>query len=202
MNKVTTLILAGLVSIGLVACGGAQVVPQDQFYRLAENATVTRLPEPVLKGNVAVAAFSTAAIYHDRAIVYAESARPLELNQHHYHFWIDSPPRLLQDSLERALRSANVAERVVSARASQAAEYQINGILHQFEQSIGASETSVNVAMRLELVEIATGQRLLVKDYAITTPPVMSGNVYAAVESFQQAVNEIFADWVVRLAEL
>lgn len=202
MMTLRTWFAAGCVALGLAGCGGSQMVPQDQFYRLAGTASVKPLGGPVLDGSVAIASFKTTAIYHDRAIVYSESSRPLELHQHHYHFWVDSPPRLLQDKLARTLRQANVADRVFLATASNPADYHILGTLHQFEQSMGNNETSVNVAMRLELVETATAERLLVKDYAITTPPVKSGNVYAAVESFQQAVDEIMLDWVAELSAL
>lgn len=202
MTKLPRLPALFLASSLLVACGGNQVVPEDQFYRLADMTPARVLSQPLLVGRLSVAPFRTSALYHDRALIYTNDNQPLQLRRHHYHHWVDAPPRLLQAELTRYLDRSGIADQVLVAGAAQPARYQVKGTLEQFEQLLSDRGNRVRVAMRLELLDQQTAQVLVSENYAVITDPVSGGRVYDSVESFQQAVDSIFARWLARLGEL
>ena len=81
-----------LFSLNLLAgCfGGGEVVPQDQFYHLADlSAEVAQVSKPL--GVVAVSPLQSDVLHHERDILYSEQSAPLKLNTYYYHHWSDAP---------------------------------------------------------------------------------------------------------------
>jgi len=193
-------VLTGVILL-LSACGTNPPAPEDHFYRLADTVPAVVYPRPLLPGSLSVTAFSAPAVLQSRAMTYAEAGQPLVLQQHHYHYWVEAPPRLLQQRLIRYLRAARVAPSVEAASAVRNARYQINGYLEHFEERIGKDFVQAVVGMRLELLDTVTGRVELSADNREETKPVPAGKVYDAVASLQAAVDRIFARWVKRMDE-
>jgi len=181
--------LAALVVV-TCACAKAPPVPTDRFYRLPEPepATGTRLTE----GVISVRAFRADGLRSERALLFSEDPAGVALRQYHYHFWVDSPPRLLQSQLVGFLRGAGAAS-VVLADGRDGADLVIGGRINRFERSLGGGGT-VHVALELRLQRPGEVP-LLVRDYAATGNPA-GAEPEDAVVAYQRAVTEIFARFV------
>ncbi|HSH30802.1 MAG TPA: ABC-type transport auxiliary lipoprotein family protein, partial [Thiohalobacter sp.] len=107
-------------------CAGPAAVPEDSYYRLARPAPDNRPGRPWLSGGLVVAAVQTPALYQDRAIVYRTTGQPLQLRRHHYHYWSERPPRLLQTYLIDYLTAAGVADRVLGEDHADEARYRLH----------------------------------------------------------------------------
>ena len=173
--------------------GPSQPVPEEHYYRL-------ELPAPKagasgLKGVVVVDALEAAAIYARRAIVYSEDPQHLTLQEYHYHFWTDPPPRLLQQALVSHLRQAQPAATVADEAGRALWDYRVSGRVLRFERLRAGPgwQTAVDIELRVD----AAGERrpLLVKNYT-RNQAVGGESMEATVQAFARAVAEIFADFL------
>lgn len=185
------LIACLLVCAGLVGCAASQApVPEDMFYRLRVDALPSAdASAPAV--SVAVARLQSSGIHGARALVYHDSARPLELRQYHYHYWIDTPPRLLQDTLVSYLRQSGVAHRVLSDAPGVRTDYLINGKIQKFEENRSAAGSTVSVQLELELQRRHGREILLLKDYE-ESKTVEGADVHAVASAYSAAVAGIF----------
>ena len=56
--------------------------------------------------------FQADGLYRERAILYSENE--IEIKQYHYHHWVDSPSRLLQEHLADMLSSSGISKIVLT----------------------------------------------------------------------------------------
>lgn len=187
-----------LPALWLAGCGSAGVVPEDQFYRLADPAAGKAVPRPVLE-QVLVAPFRGPAIYRERAILHADAVAPLRLRRHHYHFWADPPTVLLAQQLARYLEDTGLAGQ---ARVGEGdARYRVRGVLSHFEQIHRPGGVSVRVGMQLTLEDRMTGRTLYSESFE-EARDASGGRVYETVEAFSDAVAAIYRRFGERLARL
>lgn len=184
----------------LTGCAGNQVVPEDQYYRIAPAAPEHRYESPLLDAGVVVAAVDATAIYQDRAIVYREAQSPLRLKRHHYHHWADSPAQLLQQYLLEYLGRANLAEQIHADRYGIEARYRLRTRLKQFDQVYRTDGVGVHVALAFELTDQASGERIALQDAEQTLFRAGETGMHTTVELFQAAVGQLTATWVEQLA--
>ncbi|WJW74624.1 ABC-type transport auxiliary lipoprotein family protein [Thiohalobacter sp. IOR34] len=201
-RQIKTRLTAVILALLLAGCSGSSVVPEDRFYRLAERPPARVLATPLLHGELAVAPFRGPALYRERALLFTAAAQPLQLQRHHYHHWIDSPPRLLQARLVQYLDASRLASRVVTESAATRPRYRLQGSIEAFEQLTGGSTPGVRVGLRLVLRDAASGRVLLDERFQRRSEVPSGAGIYASVEAFQSAVDAIYADWVERLAGL
>ena len=79
----------------LLSCsfsGGS--IPADHFYRLAAAESL-----PV-KSIIDVKPIQADGLYNERALLFVEADRPLELQRYSYHFWAQPPAKMLQHYLQ------------------------------------------------------------------------------------------------------
>jgi ABC-type uncharacterized transport system auxiliary subunit len=173
-----------LLALALAACAKAPPVPTDRYYRLSEPTihTSERLwPDRI----IAIAPFSGDGLQHDRAIAYSRNDDGA-LQQYHYHFWLDSPTKLLQQHLADYLRASGVGRTVTKVDA----DIIIFGRVKRFERSIDDNDYRSVVAVQVR-VDNSTGRHpLLIKDYASEITNSGAGMEYA-VQAFDQAVTEV-----------
>lgn len=189
----------GLVMM-LAGCGGAQMVPEDQYYRIAAATPEQHFASPLLEGGLIVEAVEATAIYQDRAIVYREADAPLQLKRHHYQYWADSPAQLLQQYLLEYFSSADLAASVYAERYGVEARYRLRTRLKQFDQVYRPDGVGVQVAIRFELTDQTIGKRIAVQDTERTLTGRDAPSMHATVELFQEALSQLTADWVKQIA--
>lgn len=131
----------------LAGCAAPGMVPQDSYYRMSDPEFV----EPagaMLDGTVVVPRFLADGLASERQVVYVEANSPMVLRQYNYHFWSESPTRMVQEKTVEYLRRARVASTVVTPEFRAAADYQLTGKIRRLEQVRGPSP---RVVVSLEL---------------------------------------------------
>ena len=148
MMRYLKLILFMLI---LTACGSAPPVPTDTFYRLTlpeQGVDKQRLTESVIH----VGNFIAEGLYNERAMLYTDDQNGMRLLQHHYHFWVTSPPRLLREYMVEFLRASDSAPMVITDSSRDEDSYRISGKVLGFEiQTTGELATAnVNLELRVD----------------------------------------------------
>ncbi|MBM2829784.1 MAG: ABC-type transport system auxiliary component-like [Gammaproteobacteria bacterium] len=177
----------------LAGCGGAPPVPTDYFYRLtlpAEGIAKTRITEQVIH----VGVFFAEGLYNERALLYASDPQGRELQQHHYHFWITSPPHLLHDYLVDFMRAADSSPMII-ADDSMDQGFKISGKVIGFEKLDNNDQSSVNIALELRLDKQGNKLPLLLKEYRVTEE-VHGESLTDVVASFNAAVLRIYSEFL------
>lgn len=190
------LALAG-VGLALGACGGAGPAPQDSFYRLTIDDPGRRFGRPLLDGTVEVARFSADGLASERAIVHAPSGPALR--RYNYHYWVDSPTRLVQEAVMQALRVSDAAPRVVGTDTRVPSDYRVTGKLGRLQHETGQSGGEVVVDLEINVIDTSRSALVMVGDYSVRRR-VESDGVPAAVIAFRQALTEIVGRFLDELA--
>ena len=187
------IILGTLVSLLLVACASSPPVPDDHYYRLT-----TVLPEPIsgsskIKGVLKVDPVKAYGIYRERALLFSRSEHPEELQQHRYHYWIDTPSRLIRDQLVDFLRASQIAESVAGSQLPVQGDWKLKLSLKQFERVIDKSAAH-RVRVTLEALLIGSdGEQLMTKRYQRELA-TSDASIASSVRSFNLALHEIYID--------
>lgn len=188
-----------LAALLLPACGGVARVPDDSFYRL-DIAAPAAAARPPLQGGLIVQGNAGAPLYRDRALLYSEAAAPRRVQRYHYHYWADSPPRLLQRGLADYLRAAGIAAPVLAAEDGQDARYRLRVDIERFEHLRAEGGGRVAVALRLLLIEREQGLRM--QETMQTSVAVNGADFTAVVAAYERALADLYGRIGLRLAQL
>ncbi len=182
----------GLLLAASLVCGCAQPpVPEDSFYRLSTLAGSPRpVPPSRLDGTLVVRRLQADGLLSERSLVYAGGSTAAALQQYHYHFWTDSPTRLLQEVLVPYLRGAHVATEVITPEIGTDAKFELSGKVQRFEQIRGASPRVV-VEMEFALSEPLAAKLLWVHGFRAEVE-CADESISTAVGAFNSAVTQIF----------
>jgi ABC-type uncharacterized transport system auxiliary subunit len=174
----------------LTSCSFAPVdpVPTDKYYRLPDPSP--SIKKQVFDGDVYVRNFRSKGLYLGRAMLYSEDEQGLVLKQHHYHYWQDAPPRMLQAQLVSWLRSANAAP-LVMTDPSIAHQYVISARIDRLERHLKKKSASVIVALEMQLQRRGTDKLLLANDY-VEEIEIESRTVKSSIPVYAKALDSIF----------
>jgi len=162
MHTITRNILfLTLSTIVVASCSLQPPVPEDHFYRLP---AVKLNNTGNLSNNLFVKRFVTDGLHSERPLLFSENSQPLSLKQYHYHFWVDAPPRLLQENLISALRSSGIAKTVSNYNPAKRDGHTLSGKIRRFEQVARGKENKVIIELELRLDD-KQGNILFVNDY-------------------------------------
>lgn len=177
----------------LGACAVAPPVPDDHYYRLLPGQPPARSVAPRIPGTLKVEPVKAFGIYRDRALLYARQNHPEGLQQHRYHYWIDTPTRLIRDLLVDYLRASGVAGRVAGTQIPQRGDVRLKLTLKRFERVIGGNGgTSVRVALDAVMTD-SKGHPLKVTGYARELAAADS-SIPASVTALNLALQQIFGE--------
>ncbi len=147
----------------LSGCGAPGVVPQDSYYRMGDPESVTPAGS-MLDGIVVVPRFLADGLASERNVVYVQSNSSQVLKQYNYHFWSESPTRMIQERTVDYLRLARVASTVVTPEFRAAAEYQLTGKIKRLEQIRGPGPRVV-VSLEFGLYRVRDNRLLHLQTY-------------------------------------
>jgi ABC-type uncharacterized transport system auxiliary subunit len=183
-----------LLPLLLGACaGGAPPAPDDHYYRLLPSQPPARAATPPIAGTLKVEPVKAYGIYRERALLYARQTHPEGLQQHRYHYWIDTPTRLIRDQLVDYLRASGVAHRVAGAQIAQHGDVRLKLTLKQFERVIGADRgTSVRVALDAVITD-SRGHPLKITGYARELAAA-DASIPASVNALNLALRQIYGE--------
>lgn len=187
----------------LAGCfGSAPPLPRDHYYRLivpAAGENVGQVTgEVLLPGVVTVEALQADGLLRERPLLFSESGRTHELQQHNYHYWNDTPPRMLQDQMVAYLRRSGVAGLVVTPETRVRADYQVSGKARRFERLVGNGRPAVFVEIELALLRLSD-DRLLVVDTFAAEEPADDDSIEAAIVAVNRATARVFDAFLAQL---
>lgn len=184
----------------LLALGGCESVPVPEV-------TWYRLPEPVLpparavrfEVPVDVAIFSADGIYADQALIYALGKDGHALRTYHYRQWSDPPARMLQRRLIRVLREIDAAPQVSDRLPASANVLRVSAVIQRFERVEDAGVWYVDVALQLRVEHAGA---LLAEEVYASRVAAADAEIPASITAYGQALDQIYAAFVARLASL
>lgn len=192
-------IVANLLLLLVAGCASTAPVPEDRFYRLDSVQPPATLVHPLLTGGLTVGGVQADPLHSGRAILYSDRARPLQLQRYHYEFWVDQPPRMVQQVLVSWLRASGVADSVAGSD-DRAAAWRLSAQLLKFEEVRDKGDAAhVEVAMRFSLSSADSSRPLWTRDY--TQQRSLDGSqMYATAQAMQAALADLLADLQADLA--
>ena len=144
--------------------------------------------------------FTADGLTAQRPLVYGSPESPHQLRQYNYHFWADTPTRMLQELTVDVLRAAGLAERVVTPELRALADYELTGKIKRLEYLRGESSS---VAVRIELaLNRIDGNRLIWLEDLAAERPTEDNSVASATRAMGGALSDIYREALESLAEL
>ncbi len=192
---------AAMAMAVLVAAACAQPpLPEDHFYRLVVAAPKGGATAPKLGGTLEVQRFDADGLTAGRSIVYSDSARPEELREYHYHFWVEPPPVMLRDQFVAYLRGAGIASAVVTPEVRVEPDFVLTAKLKRLEQIVGpASRAAVEVDVA---VRRTADDRLMFQGSYGVQVDAKSRAVVDAVAAFTTALSQVYAKIIADMSRL
>ena len=170
----------------LTGCVNQPPLPTDHYYRLPPIQGANSDKETV--NSISVVAFQADGLYRERAILYSENE--VELKQYHYHHWVDSPNRLLQEYLTDTLRLRKISKLVLTTFEGNS-EFIIKGKIKAFEQKIIDNQNIAMVSIELRVDGNDQSFPILYKQYTETVNSEES-SMASVINAFGIAINNIY----------
>ncbi len=184
----------------LAACGSADPVPEDQFYRLRAVMSSAPLTKALFPGTLEIDRFVADGLTAGRPIVYSKAGKPYQVKEYHYHFWTQPPTVMLRDELVSYLRAAKISSAVVTPEMRVPVDYVLTGKITRLERIVGTPPKAV-IELELGLRKATGGKLIFLDTYRIEKQSVGSG-VGSAVKSLNTALTAIYAKFVDDLSKL
>ena len=179
----------------LTSCVKQPPLPTDHYYRLPALQGINTDQEII--DSISVINFQADGLYRERAILYSENE--VEIKQYHYHHWVDSPNRLLQEYLAERLRLSNISKVVLTTFEGNS-NLIIKGKIKAFEQKRLSSKNSAFVSIEFRADRNNESQPILYKQYTQVVDSEDS-SVTSAISAFGIAVNSIYESFYNDLKE-
>ena len=178
--------------IGLVSgCGTVTPVPEDVFLRLEVASVSSSTTAPWHPGVLRIAPFRADGLHQERAVII--TADGVTLRRHPNYYWIADPPHLLQQQLQRYLRAARIAAKIVTERELDEALV-LRGEIVRFE--LNTTKPGVlDLELGFSLVEVAREREVFHQEYRVQQP-LAEVTPAAVAHGMSKAVAKIYADFV------
>ncbi len=142
----------------LISCVKQPPLPTDHYYRLPTLQGINADEEII--NSISVITFQADGLYRERAILYSENE--IEIKQYHYHHWVDSLNRLLQEHLVERLRLSGMSK-VVLTEFEGNSSLIIKGKIKAFEQRKSGNKNSAFISIEFRADKNNKGQPILFK---------------------------------------
>ncbi len=170
----------------LTSCVKQPPLPTDHYYRLPALQGINADEEII--NSISVITFQEDGLYRERAILYSENE--IEIKQYHYHHWVDSLNRLLQEHLVERLRLSGMSK-VVLTEFEGNSNLIIKGKIKAFEQRKSGNKNSAFISIEFRADKNNEGQPILFKQYTQVVDSEES-SMTSVVNAFGVAVNNIY----------
>lgn len=179
---IRSILLALLLSTGLMACSSAPPAPVDRFYRLE----ATPINSSVLVGPVEVLPFQADSLYAERPLVFSVAGDTRQLQQYHYHLWLYPPKQLVRDHLTASLG-------LISSPAGKGAAMTLEGRVLRLDRVISGKSGKAVVTLELRLKR---GEKLVFSKTYEADQEAAGEGVSAHVLAVEQALGKVYADFL------
>jgi len=174
----------------LAGCAAPAVVPEDSFYRMGDPESVAPA-RAALDGTLVVPRFLADGLVGERNLIYLRENSPQVLRQYNYHFWSESPTRMIQEKTVEYLRRAGTAATILTPEFRAAADYQLTGKIRRLEHIRGPAPRVV-VSLEIGLYRVRDNRVLHLHTY-VQEMAVDSNDVGHAASAMSAAVLSILS---------
>lgn len=189
MKTLSTLLLAAFVVTGCV--GSTATVPHDNYYRILVPAPDSRAARAALPGVLSVVAFDADGLVRARPVLFTTEGSSHAVRQHNYHYWVDSPTKLVQYEIASYLKKRGLADSVVTPEMRVRADYELRGRIKRLERMIGPNFSSVAVELDLAVIQLSD-RRLIVQETYISQLSCDEDGVKGCVSAVNRALADVF----------
>ncbi|HYR44814.1 MAG TPA: ABC-type transport auxiliary lipoprotein family protein [Terriglobia bacterium] len=173
------------------ACLGGKPI---QYYRIDVPVT----PASSAKAydvTLLIARVDSPRIMRDGPILYRVGDH--EIGAYTYHRWVETPDRMVQDSLIRLLRSSGKYQAVEEQNSRSTGDYVVRGKIYEFAE-VDNPEVQTRVSMEIELREAKTGRTMWSQLYT-HEEPVNGKKIPDVVRSLDRNFRQGLAEFVTAL---
>jgi cholesterol transport system auxiliary component len=171
----------------LTACTALQAptpVPQNTFLLEVQPDGGASSPPPQAQV-LAVSEVHARPGYDTRAIVYSERAN--ELKYFAVNRWADTPADMLLPLIEQSLERKGSFRAVVGPHTTATADLRVDSELVQLRHDFGTTPSRVHLALRAQLIDVATRRVLATREFA-EIEDAASDDPYAGVLAANRAL--------------
>lgn len=190
-----------VLAVVMTACSVSQPTPEDHYYRLPTPRVAKPAHRPFIGHAVEVSPLAARGLYQERAILYSDTHSPLELHLYNYHFWTESPSRIIQEHLVEYLRAAGIAKQVARTESAGPAPAVVRGRIERFERLVGGARDRVTVELDLRYDGAGPPADATVDRTYTATVPVQGRNMEAVITAFGTALDQACGEFVRDLRE-
>lgn len=152
--------LVTLLCAALLGCGTTRPV---KYYRIGiPEAAATPGSSPSFAVTLKVGNIEAPPLMRDGRILYQAGAN--EVGAYEYHRWVETPDRIVQNSLVRMLRSSGRYPSVDTPASAAKTDYVILGRIHEFAE-VDKPEVFTRISMEIELHDGTTNRTVWSRIY-------------------------------------
>ena len=143
-----------ILCVLISACGAARAI---KYYQLEIPSPA---PAPAGTGfgvSLQVGNIEAPPIMRDGRILYQVGTH--EVGAYEYHRWVETPDRVVQDSLVRLLRASGKFQSVDTPRNAVKSDYIVQGKIYEFSE-MDKPEIHSRVSLEIELHDAKTGRTI------------------------------------------
>jgi len=172
----------------LAACAASRPI---RYYRLEIPEPLAAAPGAGFGVALQVANIDSPPIMRDGRILYQMNTH--EVGAYEYHRWVETPDRVVQDSLVRMLRSSGKYQSVDTPRSTVKPDYIVQGKIYEFSE-MDKPAVFARVSLEIELHDAKTGRtvwsRLYTDEQAVSGKEV-SNVVHSLDENLNKGLSQI-----------
>ena len=118
---------------------------------------------------------------------------PHEIEYFAHHRWVDAPARMIDPLLVRAAEGSGVFRSVAEAGSGAEVDLRLDSRLLHLQQVCRLQPSELQLALRLTLVEVASGRVLGERNLSVSEP-LEEHSPYAGVQAANRAVVRLMAE--------
>jgi ABC-type uncharacterized transport system auxiliary subunit len=158
MKRLRYVIVLAL-SLAGAACGATRPI---KYYQLEIPAPAPAPTSTAFSVALQVGSIESPGIMRDGRILYQTSTH--ELGAYEFHRWVETPDRVVQDSLVRLLRASGKFQSVDTPRNVTKPDYVIQGKIYEFAE-VDKPQVFARVSLEIELHDAKSGRTVWSRIY-------------------------------------
>lgn len=163
-------------------------IPGDHYYRLPD-AKFEKMSSPDIE-SLLIKPVMVEGLYHERSILYVDHSSPLEMKRYHYHYWVNTPAKIVHQYLFNALDQSGISKHLVKKTSKASAVNNIDITITHFERLMQADQIEVLLSLQVSIENTDSASGANIHHYS-AKKSVSSNDMHATVEAFGEAMNDI-----------
>jgi len=157
--KASRRLIVATLALMAAACAVARPI---KYYQLEIPSPAPNAPGAAFGITLQVGNIDAPPIMRDGRILYQVGTH--EVGVYEYHRWVETPDRVVQESLVRLLRASGKFQSVDTPRNSIKPDYIIQGKIHEFSE-MDKPQIFARVSLEIELHDAKTGRTVWSRIY-------------------------------------